>query len=73
VIGVPDERTGAAVKAFVVPLPGHEVTAERVLEHAATRLARFKCPTQIKIVGSLPHSATGKVIRARLRSGQFDD
>lgn len=73
VIGVPDERTGAAVKAFVVPLPGHEPTTEQILAHAATRLARFKCPTQLEIVESLPHSSTGKVSRSRLRDGRLDD
>ncbi|HET8971405.1 MAG TPA: AMP-binding protein [Candidatus Nanopelagicales bacterium] len=73
VIGVPDERTGSAVKAFVVPLPGHQLTADRVLAHAATRLARFKCPTQLEIVESLPHSSTGKISRALLRDGWVDD
>lgn len=72
VIGVPEPDTGSAVKAFVVPLAGHELTAESVAEHCRTRLARFKCPTRIEVVPSLPHSSTGKVSRAQLRIGPAD-
>ncbi len=75
VIGVPDERTGEAVVAYVVPARGAEQTdagdlAERVRSHCATRLARFKVPSRIEVVGELPHSATGKVAKGRLRAGQ---
>ena len=40
-----------------------------VIDHAAARLARFKCPTSVEIVDELPHSATGKVAKGKLRSG----
>ncbi len=72
VIGVPDEVAGSAVKAFLVPLPGHDLVVDEVLAHAATRLARFKCPTLVEVVPGLPHSSTGKVIRARLRGAALD-
>lgn len=67
VVGVADDVTGEAVTALVVPREGHELTAEQVSEHCATRLARFKCPTVIRMVAALPHSATGKVAKGRLR------
>jgi long-chain acyl-CoA synthetase len=75
VIGVPEERTGEAVVAYVVPTRGAEQTdagelAERVRSHCETRLARFKVPSRIEVVGELPHSATGKVAKGRLRAGQ---
>ena len=35
--------------------------------YAATRLARFKCPTIVTLVDRLPHSATGKVAKGQLR------
>ena len=74
-IGVPDERTGEAVVAYVLPARGAEQTdagelAERVRSHCETRLARFKVPSRIEVVGELPHSATGKVAKGRLRAGQ---
>jgi long-chain acyl-CoA synthetase len=69
VVAVPDAQTGEAVKAFVVARAGVPLTPTDVLAHAATRLARFKRPTVVEVVDSLPHSATGKVAKGRLRSG----
>jgi long-chain acyl-CoA synthetase len=38
-----------------------------VIAHAAASLARFKCPTVVEMVAELPHTATGKVSKGRLR------
>jgi long-chain acyl-CoA synthetase len=67
VIGVPDARTGEAVKALVVLKEGQEATEEEILDHCRTRLARFKLPRDVEFVGTLPRHATGKVLRRRLR------
>ncbi len=67
VIGVPDPRTGAAVRAVVALAPGEELAFEELREHAAGSLARYKVPTSVHFLPSLPHSLTGKVSRARLR------
>ncbi|WP_345771322.1 AMP-binding protein [Geodermatophilus normandii] len=67
VIGVPDARTGAAVRAVVVLAPGAQATAGELRAHAAAALARYKVPTSITFRSALPHSLTGKVSRARLR------
>jgi long-chain acyl-CoA synthetase len=67
VVGVPDDATGEAVTALVVPRPGAAVTVEQIAEHCAAHLARFKCPTVIRVVDALPHSATGKIAKGRLR------
>lgn len=71
VIGVPDDVTGEAVVAYVVPAAGAAGTdrlAERVRERCAERLAGFKQPSRIEIVDELPHTATGKVQKGRLRT-----
>ncbi|HEV2086807.1 MAG TPA: AMP-binding protein, partial [Cryptosporangiaceae bacterium] len=68
VIGVPDPSTGETVKAYVVTAPGVQITAEEVVAHAERSLARFKCPTVVDVVVALPHSATGKVSKGRLRA-----
>ena len=67
VIGVPDGRTGAAVRAVVVLAPGEKATFEELQSFAAESLARYKVPTSVNFLPSLPHSLTGKVSRARLR------
>lgn len=70
VVGLPDEETGEAVVAFVVPAPGASTDGldARVVEHCSTRLARFKQPRRVVVVEGLPHSATGKVAKGRLRA-----
>jgi long-chain acyl-CoA synthetase len=72
VIGAPDERTGEAVVAYVKPRPGTSYTPDEVAaavrEHCATRLARFKQPTEVLVVDELPHTVTGKVAKGRLRA-----
>jgi long-chain acyl-CoA synthetase len=67
VIGVPLLATGETVKALVVLRSGATVSADELIAYAATRLARFKCPTLVEFIPSLPHSLTGKVSKGRLR------
>ncbi|MFT4289206.1 class I adenylate-forming enzyme family protein [Nocardioides sp.] len=69
VIGVPDEQTGEAVVAYVVPAttaPGD--LSFRVRLRCAERLAGFKQPSRVEVVAALPHTATGKVQKGRLRT-----
>jgi long-chain acyl-CoA synthetase len=72
VIGVDDERTGEAVVAYVMQASGSTLTTdelvEQVREHCASRLARFKQPSAVKVVDELPHTVTGKVAKGRLRA-----
>ena len=67
VLGRPDPETGEAVSALIVLAPGSSATSESIGLAVAKALARFKCPTQIRIVRSLPRSATGKIAKGRLR------
>jgi len=67
VLGIPHPYTGESVKALVVLRPGARLSADDVIGHTARSLARFKCPTAVEFVPSLPHSATGKVSKGRLR------
>lgn len=71
VVGVPDETTGEAVLAFVVPAadaPAADDLVSAIEEHCRVRLARFKHPARVVVVDGLPHSATGKVATGRLRA-----
>ncbi len=67
VIGAPHPYTGETVRAYVVTEPGVQLSAEDVIAHCEHALARFKCPATVEFVTSLPHSATGKVSKGRLR------
>lgn len=67
VIGVPDQYRGESVKAFVVLKPGAAATVEELSEFCKTNLAKYKVPSVIRVVPSLPKSAVGKVLRRELR------
>ncbi len=72
VIGIPDERTGEAVHAYVVSAKPSSAAALPALvrSHCEQRLARFKVPATLEVVNELPHSGTGKVAKGRLRAEQ---
>lgn len=68
VLGRPDpERGDETVLAYAVLRPEASVTEAELLDWASGSLARFKLPASIVFVPDLPHSATGKVAKARLR------
>jgi long-chain acyl-CoA synthetase len=69
-IGAPDPEWGERVVAVVVPAAGHAPTPElarQLIEHAATQLAGYKRPREIVFEQTLPHSGTGKLLRAEVR------
>jgi len=72
VVGMPDERLGAKVVAFVEPARPDLTTGQ--LDEACLRsgLARFKRPKQYILVKSIPRSASGKLLRRKLRTGEYD-
>ena len=67
VVGVEHPYSGEAVKAVIVPEEGAVVTSDDVVQWCQVRLARYKCPTIVEVVDSLPHAVTGKLARSRLR------
>jgi acyl-CoA synthetase (AMP-forming)/AMP-acid ligase II len=67
VVGVPDERWGEAVHAFVVLAPGAAATPRELMLHARRRLADFKVPTSYDYTDALPRNPSGKILRRRLR------
>jgi long-chain acyl-CoA synthetase len=67
VVGVSHPHTGESVKAFVVPERGRLVDEDELIDFCASRLARYKCPTKVMFVESLPQGVAGKVLRRALR------
>ena len=66
-VGIPDEKTGEAVKLFVVRMPGASVTEDEVIAHCRTGMTGYKVPRIVRFVDALPKSAVGKILRRELR------
>ena len=68
VVGVPDERWGESLKAFVVLRAGARLKAEELEAFCEGRLARFKIPRIVETLQALPRNAYGKVLKGELRN-----
>jgi fatty-acyl-CoA synthase len=67
VVGVPDERWGEVGRAFVVPAEGATVVPAELLAALGGRLAKYKIPASAVLVRELPRTASGKLLKRRLR------
>jgi long-chain acyl-CoA synthetase len=63
-----DPLMGEDVVAFVVLKDGERATADELAAFCESRLARYKCPKQVRFVDSLPKSPIGKILRKELRT-----
>lgn len=66
-IGVPHEKRGEAVKAFVILKEGKQMTEREVIDYCDSKLAKYKLPTQVEFRQELPKSNVGKILRKDLR------
>ena len=67
VVGVPDEKRGETVKAFVVLKEGETATADEIISFCRENLAVYKAPASIEFREDLPKTMIGKVLRRELR------
>jgi long-chain acyl-CoA synthetase len=67
VVGTPDALMGEEVRAFVALKPGGTVNASGLIAFCQERLAKYKCPRQVRFVDALPKSPIGKILRKELR------
>ncbi|MFI5259966.1 MAG: AMP-binding protein [Candidatus Limnocylindrales bacterium] len=72
VIGVPDERWGESVKAFVVLKQPGTLTELDVIEHARGLLASYKKPRSVEFVDALPKGSTGKILKRELQAPYWE-
>jgi long-chain acyl-CoA synthetase len=70
VVGVPDERLGEEVKAFVVLKPGAQLAADELVGWAREQMAAYKYPRIVEFRATLPMNASGKVLKRELRAAQ---
>ena len=67
VVGVPDERFGEVVMAYVISRAGADVDPAEVIEWARANMANYKVPKFVEVVDELPLNASGKVLKFELR------
>ncbi len=67
VVGVPDAKSGEAVKAFISLKPGEQATEEEMREFCQEHMAGYKRPKHIEFKEDIPVSPIGKVLRRELR------
>jgi long-chain acyl-CoA synthetase len=67
VIGIPDPTYGEEIVAYVALKLGVEATPEELLEFCHERLPSFKQPREVRILGTLPKSSIGKILKRELR------
>jgi long-chain acyl-CoA synthetase len=71
VVGVPDERAGQAVKAFIQLKPGESATQEEIIEFCRERMAGYKRPRSVEFRQTLPMTPVGKILRRELRDEEW--
>ena len=66
-IGVPDEKWGETGMVFVIPRPGEDLLADEIQEFCSDKLAKYKIPKYLSLVGELPRNGAGKIMRYKLK------
>jgi len=70
VVGLPDEKWGERLKAFVVLKPGQHLDADGLGRFCEGKLSAYKIPKEIEAVPALPRNANGKVLKTELRAAK---
>lgn len=67
VIGVPDERMGEVGKAYIVKVPGANLSEAEVIAWSKTNMANYKVPKLVEFIEAMPLNASGKILKTELR------
>jgi len=66
VIGVPDDRFGQRLAAFVVLQPGSDIDVPAIRDYLKSRVSRYEQPRDINIIEAIPRTPSGKIVRKQL-------
>jgi long-chain acyl-CoA synthetase len=66
-VGIPDSFSGEAVKSFVVLRPGASLSGEELQDYCRKSLVKYKVPTRVAFVDTLPRSGVGKINKLELK------
>ena len=70
VVGIPHEKWGEAIKAFVCLKDGAQITKQELIDFCRDQIAHFKCPREIEFT-TLPKTGTGKIQKYVLREKEW--
>jgi long-chain acyl-CoA synthetase len=70
-IGVPDEKSGEAIKLFVVCKPGTTLSKDQVMAHMRANVTAYKVPRSVEFRDALPTTNVGKILRRELRDEEL--
>jgi fatty-acyl-CoA synthase len=73
VVGLPDEKYGEVVAAWVVLKAGHALTPDDVVCYCQGQIAHFKIPRYVMVVDTLPKTVTGKIRKHVLKDRAVAD
>jgi fatty-acyl-CoA synthase len=73
VIGVPDERYGEELMAWVIPRGAATLDADQLREFCHGKIAHYKIPRYVKLVDEFPMTVTGKVQKFKMREQAIDE
>jgi acyl-CoA synthetase (AMP-forming)/AMP-acid ligase II len=72
VIGVPDDKFGEALLAFVVLQPGAALSVDEMVEFCRDKIAGYKIPRKLEIIDELPRNPSGKILKKILRAPYWE-
>jgi fatty-acyl-CoA synthase len=72
VTGLPDERLGETVLAWIKPQTGASLTPEDVKEFCRGRIAHFKIPENVRFVETFPTTLSGKIQKYKIRESEIE-
>jgi fatty-acyl-CoA synthase len=73
VVGLPDEKLGESVAAWIRLKAGETCAEEEIREHCCGRIAHFKIPQYIRFVDSFPMTVTGKIQKYVIRQTEIKE
>ena len=72
VVGVPHDRWVETPKALIVRAPDADASGDELIEYCRSQLARYKCPTSVDWIESLPRNPSGKILKKDLRAPYWE-
>ena len=73
VFGVPDEKLGEEVAAWIQLRPGEQATSDEVRDFCQGQIAHYKIPRHIKFVDQFPMTVTGKIQKFEMRNAMIEE